>query len=115
MIESRYPIILELLLLLLLVLELSVVLIDRVREFTMDSLPGGGHRLSISYFNQCPLLYNIFIDRSRQPILCFQVNRGNSVGVWFARGLGFWAGVWIDIDAVISWGSWSRYGSSIRG
>ena len=23
------------------------------------------------------------------------------MGVWFARGIGFWAGVWIDIDAVI--------------
>ena len=49
---------LELLLLLLLVLELLVVLIDGVREFTMDSLPGEGHRSSISYFSQCPLLYN---------------------------------------------------------
>jgi hypothetical protein len=51
---------LELLLLLLLVLELTVVLIDGVREFSMGCLPGGGHRSSISYINQCPLLYNIF-------------------------------------------------------
>ena len=41
---------LELLLLLLLVLELSVVHIDGVRESAMGSLPGGGHRSSLSYF-----------------------------------------------------------------
>jgi hypothetical protein len=66
---------LELLLLLLLVLELSLVLIEWVREFLVGCFPGEGHRSSISYINQCSLLYT-FIDHSRRPILWFQVNRG---------------------------------------